>query len=188
MNEQFSLPMIYQWLDTVIASLDCYTWVFSQGFLNPLILQENNKRSRLIESLSYFISKISMNTLHDIVTYFPSSNQSNVFTPNDVHQFDTAKCTVIVRLLNFITAIWTKYPQDTKRAIENSFYSNDLTKLILTCVFNPTQIGFDINNEEINKKLPERILSLLKSMTTHLPEQLLQPLRINAVEMTKSDG
>ncbi|CAF4252029.1 unnamed protein product, partial [Rotaria magnacalcarata] len=25
-------------------------------------------------------------------------------------------------------------------------------------------------------------------MTTHLPEQLLQPLRINAVEMTKSDG
>ncbi|CAF4588973.1 unnamed protein product, partial [Rotaria magnacalcarata] len=57
-----------------------------------------------------------MNTLHDIVTYFPSSNQSNVFTPNDVHQFDTAKCTVIVRLLNFITAIWTKYPQDTKRA------------------------------------------------------------------------
>ncbi|CAF4987289.1 unnamed protein product, partial [Rotaria magnacalcarata] len=188
MNEQFSLPMIYQWLDTVIASLDCYTWVFSQGFLNPLILQENNKRSRLIESLSYFISKISMNTLHDIVTYFPSSNQSNVFTPNDVHQFDTAKCTVIVRLLNFITAIWTKYPQDTKRAIENSFYSNDLTKLILTCVFNPTQIGFDINNEEINKKLPERILSLLKSMTTHLPEQLLQPLRSNAVEMTKSDG
>ncbi|CAF4376231.1 unnamed protein product, partial [Rotaria magnacalcarata] len=25
-------------------------------------------------------------------------------------------------------------------------------------------------------------------MTTHLPEQLLQPLRSNAVEMTKSDG
>ncbi|CAF1036761.1 unnamed protein product [Rotaria sordida] len=29
-NEQFSLPIVYQWLDTVIASLDCYTWVFSQ--------------------------------------------------------------------------------------------------------------------------------------------------------------
>jgi hypothetical protein len=42
-------------------------------------------------------------------------------------------------------------------AIDSSFYSNDLTKLILTCVFNPTQLGFDINNEEINKKLPERV-------------------------------
>ncbi|CAF2850969.1 unnamed protein product [Rotaria sp. Silwood2] len=188
MNEQFSLPIVYQWLDTVIASLDCYTWVFSQGFLNPLLFQDNNQKSRLITSLSYFISKISMNTLHDIVNYFPASNQSYVFTPNDVRQFDTAKCTVIVRLLNFITAIWSKYPHDTKRAIEDSFYSNDLTKLILTCVFNPTQLGFDINNEEINKKLPERIMILLKSMTTHLPEQLLQPFYSNALQMTKSDG
>ncbi|CAF3812228.1 unnamed protein product [Rotaria sordida] len=187
-NEQFSLPIVYQWLDTVIASLDCYTWVFSQGFLNPLLFQDNNQQSRLITSLSYFISKISMNTLHDIVSYFPVSNQSYIFTPNDVRQFDTAKCTVIIRLLNFITAIWTKYPLDTRRAIDNSFYSNDLTKLILTCVFNPTQIGFDINNEEINKKLPERILILLKSMTTHLSEQLLQSFYSNALQMTKSDG
>ncbi|CAF1392236.1 unnamed protein product [Adineta steineri] len=188
MNEQFSLPIVYQWLDTVIASLDCYTWVFSQGFLNPLLFQDNNQQSRLIVSLSYFISKISMNTLHDIVTYFPSSNQSYVFTPSDVRQFDTAKCTVIVRLLNFITALWTKYPQDTKRAIDNSFYSTDLTKLILTCVFNPAQLGFDINNEEINRKLPERIRSLLKSMITHLPDQLLQPFSSIALQMTKSDG
>ena len=35
MADQFSLALVYQWLDTVIASLDCYTWVFSQGFLNP---------------------------------------------------------------------------------------------------------------------------------------------------------
>jgi hypothetical protein len=69
----------------------------------------------------------------------------------------SAKCTVIVRLLNFITALWTKYPQDTMRAIDSSFYNNDLTRLILTCVFNPTQLGFDINNEEINKKLPDRV-------------------------------
>jgi hypothetical protein len=39
MSEQFSLPIVYQWLDTVISSLDCYTWVFSQGFLNPLLFQ-----------------------------------------------------------------------------------------------------------------------------------------------------
>ena len=39
MTEQFSLPAVYQWLDTIIASLDCYTWVFSQGFLNPLLFQ-----------------------------------------------------------------------------------------------------------------------------------------------------
>jgi hypothetical protein len=39
MSEQFSIAIVYQWLDTVIASLDCYTWVFSQGFLNPLLFQ-----------------------------------------------------------------------------------------------------------------------------------------------------
>lgn len=67
------------------------------------------------------------------------------------------KCTVIVRLLNFLTALWAKYPKDTLKAIDHSFYSEDLTQLILICVLNPTQLGFDINNEEINKKLPERV-------------------------------
>jgi len=43
------------------------------------------------------------------------------------------------------------------KAIDRSFYNQDLIKLILTCVFNPVQLGFDINNEEINKKLPERV-------------------------------
>ncbi|CAF3037702.1 unnamed protein product [Rotaria sp. Silwood2] len=120
MSEQFSVPMVYQWLDTVIALLDCYTWT-------------KNQQSRVIVVLSYFITKISMNTLYDIITYFPPSNQTNVFTPTDISQFETAKCTVIVRLLNFITALWSKYPQDAMRAIDSSFYNNDLTKLILTC-------------------------------------------------------
>ncbi|CAF1316968.1 unnamed protein product [Adineta steineri] len=188
MSEQFSISIVYQWLDTVIASLDCYTWVFSQGFLNPLLFQDNNQQSRLIVAISYFIQKVSMNTLYDIITYFPPSNQPQVFTPTDVNQFETAKCTVIVRLLNFITALWTKYPQDTMRAIDSSFYNNDLVKLILTCVFNPTQLGFDINNEEINKKLPDRIANLLKSITSHLPDQLLQPFYDVSLEMTKTDG
>jgi hypothetical protein len=39
MSEQFSISIVYQWLDTMIASLDCYTWVFSQGFLNPCLFQ-----------------------------------------------------------------------------------------------------------------------------------------------------
>ncbi|CAF3651048.1 unnamed protein product [Rotaria socialis] len=188
MTEQFSIPTVYQWLDTVIASLDCYTWAFSQGYLNPLLFQDNHQQSHLIVALLYFITKVSMSTLYNIVTYFPPSTQTHVFTPTDISQFETAKCTVIVRLLNFITALWSKYPQDTLRAIDSSFYNNDLTTLILTCVFNPTQLGFDINNEEINKKLPERIRSLLKSMTTHLPDQLLQSFYDIALKMTKTDG
>ena len=68
-----------------------------------------------------------------------------------------SKCTVIVRLLNFISALWSRYPQETMKAIDQKFYTNQLTKLILTCVFNPTQLGFDINHDEINKKLPERV-------------------------------
>ena len=53
------------------------------------MILENKQQSRLIISLTYFISKISMSTLHDIVNYFPPSNQTHVFTPSDVQQFDT---------------------------------------------------------------------------------------------------
>lgn len=50
---------------------------------------ENNQQSRLIIALSYFITKISMSTLYDVVTYFPSSNQTYVFTPTDISQYET---------------------------------------------------------------------------------------------------
>jgi len=53
------------------------------------IILDNNQQSRLITALSYFITKISMNTLYDIVTYFPPSNQTQIFTPTDVSQFET---------------------------------------------------------------------------------------------------
>lgn len=156
MSDEFSLALVYQWLDTMIASLDCYTWVFSQGYLNPRLFREN-PQSRLISALTYFISHIAMNSLSDLIKYFPQSNSAVVFTPTDINQFETAKCTVIVRLLNFITSLWCKYPHDTLQAIESSFYNENFIRLIFICVFNPTQLGFDINNDEVNKKLPERV-------------------------------
>jgi len=87
LNEQFSLSNVYEWLDTLIASLDCYTWTFSQGFLNPLLFHE--EQSRLFSGLSYFITRISMSTLDDLMKSFPSSNQTQVFTPTDISQYET---------------------------------------------------------------------------------------------------
>ncbi|CAF3220299.1 unnamed protein product [Rotaria sp. Silwood2] len=86
------------------------------------------------------------------------------------------------------TVIWSKYPHDTRWVIDSSFYSNDFSKLIVTWIFYPTQLRFDINSKDINKKLSERILNLLKSMTLHLSEQLLQPFYSKALQMTKPDG
>ena len=63
-------------------------WVIEAKEIYSIIVA-NNQQSRLVTSLSYFISKISMKTLHDIFNYFPSTNQSHVFTPSDVQQFDT---------------------------------------------------------------------------------------------------
>ena len=44
-------------------------------------------------------------------------------------------------------------------------------RLILICVLNPTQLGFDINNEEINKKLPERV-SCVRSLVIGIFEYI----------------
>ena len=69
---------------------------------------------------------------------------------------------MIVRLWNFLTSIWSKFPRETLQSIDLSFYDDNLIRLILICVLNPTQLGFDINNEEINKKLPERVFISLR--------------------------
>ena len=193
MSEDFSISMVYQYLDTVIASLDCYTWVFSQGYLNPLLFQGRFNDHYRPEVINCLLSTREQPTesSHSRPELFHiedrhasivrscrllSRIESNICIHTDRHQSIrhvriararslrsfilrgfSAKCTVIVRLLNFITALWSKYPQDTLRAIDSSFYTTDLTRLILTCVFNPTELGFDINNEEINRKLPERV-------------------------------
>lgn len=194
MSEDFSISMVYQYLDTVIASLDCYTWVFSQGYLNPLLFHgrfNDHYRPEMIDRFFLLIREQPTESSHSRPELLHiedrhasvvrscqllSHIESNICIHTDRHQSIrhvtiartrflrsfiprgfSAKCTVIVRLLNFITALWSKYPQDTLRAIDSSFYTTDLTQLILTCVFNPTELGFDINNEEINRKLPERV-------------------------------
>ncbi|CAF4813680.1 unnamed protein product, partial [Rotaria socialis] len=49
----------------------------------------NHQQSHLIVALLYFITKVSMSTLYNIVTYFPPSTQTHVFTPTDISQFET---------------------------------------------------------------------------------------------------
>ena len=213
-SDCFSIALLHQWLDTVIASLDCYTWVFSQGFLNPLLLQGNPSVSTRVKHTSFIIHRQSpaepssdvalllrIESLHEYIGghcqvlsavttpgarvhsngYHSISNvrrSSCDRTFSRAHPLASAKCTVIVRLLNFITALWSKYPQDTMQAIDSSFYDRDLMRLIVTCVFNPTQLGFDMNNEEINKKLPERVrnssLSQIETPPVHLDSESTQ--------------
>jgi DNA-dependent protein kinase catalytic subunit len=86
MTDRFSIVIVYQWLDTLIASLDCYTWIFSQGYLTPLVFIDTS--SRLLIALNYFISHLSMRSLSELVLDFSGSNSTQVIlTPTDINQF-----------------------------------------------------------------------------------------------------
>ena len=34
-SDTFSLAVVTDWFDSVLAALDCYTWVFGEGLLSP---------------------------------------------------------------------------------------------------------------------------------------------------------
>lgn len=35
MGDSFSLKNALSWFDLFVAALDCYSWIFGQGFLQP---------------------------------------------------------------------------------------------------------------------------------------------------------
>ncbi|KAL9956083.1 hypothetical protein ACROYT_G037506 [Oculina patagonica] len=177
----FSLKETFLWFDMLLATLDCYMWSFSESLLSPsqvlTVADSGKKSSVLFKSVAFFLSYMAMSGITAASNCFTpgsSSGKSEVFTPKETDSYNRAKCTVIVRIMNFLTVLLQRYPQETLKIVPTEFWRDDLFTVVLSCILEPGVIGFNMGDVEVVEKLPEQTGIMCKMLAQKLPEQLVE--------------
>ncbi|KAK6170524.1 hypothetical protein SNE40_018898 [Patella caerulea] len=179
-SEVFSLTSALNWFDMLLAALDCYTWVFGEGLLTPsdLLSEKAAKTSKVFESLKYFLKHVALSEIGDAAKLFKKNVDADLFTPLEIEQYNRNKCTVIVRLWNFVAVIVGKYPKEAFKVIPQDIWSEDLWELLIKCVVQPQAVGFNMGDIEIINKLPTELEQVLMIFNRYLPENHSKDLKI----------
>ncbi|XP_022110985.1 DNA-dependent protein kinase catalytic subunit-like isoform X2 [Acanthaster planci] len=179
MGQPFSVKLACSWFDHLLAALDCYTWVFGEKLLSPSVVYTATARrpSVLFQSLQYFLSSLSLLDITGAargIEYGGSKTSAfhQVFTPRESEEYNQEKCTVIVRLWDFLTVLLENYASDAVKVIPKSIWQDSLFDLVVTCILQPTVVGFNMADVEIMNNLPKTTRKLLRLMSTHLPANL----------------
>ncbi|XP_068717854.1 DNA-dependent protein kinase catalytic subunit-like isoform X1 [Montipora capricornis] len=180
----FSLKETFAWFDFLLAALDCYTWSFSQRLLLPSQVfttpKDGKKSSVLFVSLNFFLTKLALfgiTAAKNSFTMGLSSAKEEVFTPKEFDSYNKAKCTVIVRIMNFLTVLLQVSTGETFKILPAEVWNESLFNVVLSCVIEPGVVGFNVGDIEVVEKLPEQTGALCKMLAEKLPGQHLVSLK-----------
>ena len=117
------------------------------------------KPSSLFQAIQSYISNIAM---VDLETVSRSGGTSHhVFTPRETAEFNKGKCTLVVRLMDFLTVLLENYPNEAVNVLPVSLWKGKLLDLIVACVLEPTAVGFDMADVEVMSNLPQTVREML---------------------------
>uniref|UniRef100_A0A8C3TYH6 DNA-dependent protein kinase catalytic subunit n=1 Tax=Catharus ustulatus TaxID=91951 RepID=A0A8C3TYH6_CATUS len=149
MQEPFSLQTVMQWMDMFLAALDCYNTFFELQMIKPYEVLGVNKSSKFLEAVRFFLDTIALHDIHAAEQCFDCSSKSNIFSPQERDMYNYSKCTIIVRIMGFVTLI-----------LEIII----LKKLVVMTVCDPSHIGFNTADVQVMKNLPDISVRLMKAL------------------------
>ena len=138
------------------AALDCYTWCFETALLSPLALfaspGTSSSSSCLWIALGYLVDKVATTGTDEYA-------RSSCCTPSEIEQFTSAKCTAIIRLLDFLSALFARYSTEAARLqplqqllLRHS--SSPIYALVVRVCLDARSLGFDLNELDVSQQLP----------------------------------
>jgi DNA-dependent protein kinase catalytic subunit len=199
-DELIQLAQVSAWLSMLNAPLDCYTWVLDERLLTASSLFGNG-RSCIWHSLSYFIQNIINKDLAELVCRTAQSESTNhahndednddqatqhklttqstiVCSPSEIEQYRTQKCTVIVRLMDFLCAMLSgPDAAASMRLMPESIWCDELFECLLSVCIDAQSIGFDLTDADVYAQLPLKIARLLRVVVQHAPAAAVRRLR-----------
>ena len=171
----FQLSLITTWLKLLIAPLDCFTWIFGERLLNPKALFSSNK-SCIWSSIENFLNQVAQFSLEEFVSL--NYNQTKiVFAPSEIDEFNELKCTVMIRLVDFLETMFANYSKECLDIIPDKLWSTKLYSLLINLTLNPTSLGFSLKNLEIFSNLSPKIRQFYKKVIQNLPMAKQNELR-----------
>lgn len=102
------------------------------------------------------------------------SSYDVVCTPHEIDEYRRAKCTVLIRFIDFLTVMLATYPQESVTIIPTDLLANDrLFECVLDMCLDPNRIGFSLNELEVYTNLPGKTRTFLRLFVGHTPAHVI---------------
>ncbi|XP_031163630.2 DNA-dependent protein kinase catalytic subunit [Sander lucioperca] len=160
----FSVRGTLQWMDLLLAALDCYNTFIHLHIIKPHHMLSSKEDSRFLKAIRFFLTELATHELAAAESCFSFGKKTSHFSPREVDQYNFSKCTIIVRLLEFTTMILVKGDEEFWKLLEQDIFVSDLFKLTALVVCEPSSVGFNMADVEVMKNLPEVCVPLLKAL------------------------
>ncbi|XP_056317923.1 DNA-dependent protein kinase catalytic subunit [Danio aesculapii] len=163
----FSIKGTLQWMDLLLAALDCYNTFTNLRCLQPQRILGTGEKSSFLPAVHFFLTELSMQDVQAARACFRLGNagQSH-FSPRETEQYNYSKCSIIVRMMEFSTMVLQKCPQDLWKLMEKDVFNSSFFTLVALAVCEPSSIGFNMADLEVMTHLPEVCFPLLKALAS----------------------
>ncbi|XP_068566169.1 DNA-dependent protein kinase catalytic subunit [Cebidichthys violaceus] len=183
----FSVRATLQWMDVLLAALDCYNTFIHLHIIKPHLMLSPEEKSSFLKAICFFLTELATHELAAAESCFPFGKRTSHFSPREVEQYNFSKCTIIVRLLEFATMILVKGDQEFWKLLEQDIFVSDFFELTALVVCEPSTVGFNMADVEVMRNLPEVCVPLLKALLaspyrTRLESSLRTKLSHKSVE------
>lgn len=75
-------------------------------------IKTKSVRSSFLKAVQFFLETIALYDIHATEQCFDSRSKGNVFSPQEREMYNYSKCTIIVRIMKFVTLILETCQQD----------------------------------------------------------------------------
>ncbi|KAJ0023075.1 hypothetical protein NQD34_015209 [Periophthalmus magnuspinnatus] len=164
LSAPFSVRATLQWNDLLLAALDCYKTFIHLHIIRPHHLLTAKDKSIFLKAVVFFLSELATRDLATAESCFSVSEKTSHFSPLEVDQYNYSKCTIIVRLLEFVSVILVKGDHELWKALEQDVFSPVLFELVALVVCDPSSVGFNMADVEVMNNLPDVCVPLLKAL------------------------
>ncbi|XP_042320371.1 DNA-dependent protein kinase catalytic subunit [Sceloporus undulatus] len=164
LQETFSLRAVVQWMDMLLAALDCYNTFIEQGIITTHEILAADVESSFLTSLEFFLGKIALHDVSGAEQCFSTGSKGNIFSPQEREEYNYSKCTIVVRIMAFVTMILDMHQQDYWKLLEKPLFNENLIELVVRTVCDPKNIGFNIADVQVMENLPNVCVRIIKAL------------------------
>ncbi|KAJ8797136.1 hypothetical protein J1605_001946 [Eschrichtius robustus] len=161
----FSLRAALQWMDALLAALECYNTFLGAGTLGAAQLLGAETQSSLWKAVAFFLESIALHDITAAEKCFGAGAAGDRPSPQEGERYSYSKCTVVVRVLEFSTTLLGTSP-DSWKLLGKDSCSADLMKLLVRTLCAPSSVGFNVGDFPVMDHLPSVCVGLLRALKT----------------------
>ncbi|XP_026875191.2 DNA-dependent protein kinase catalytic subunit [Electrophorus electricus] len=184
----FSVRAALQWMDLLLAALDCYNTFIAQHLIQPQRILDSGEKSSFLPAIRFFLTELASEDLKAARACFKVADSVRPhFSPRERELYSYSKCTIIVRLLEFSIMVLSKHQEDLWTLLEQDLFNASFFALVSTTVCEPSSVGFNTADLEVMTRLPEVCVALLKALAatpyrTQLESNIRKKITVQCVE------